>query len=170
MEKLQGVEAEKVKGQEEPPGGWTEALGEAGSMPDKPRTNGYPLGEDHTVSSCETRVMAAFEQWVRRQAKRAIQEAEIEDGQEEASRMRSAYMADYGAGHYNFDGRHCRTARGDWPGLRYLLFLLLKRCHPNITEEEVDTLFNDHPKDCGAAIAWALGNRSAPSKNGATKK
>ncbi len=154
--------------EQEPNAGWTETLGSEASSPPAPRTSGdqlFALGEWWTVSSCENRIKAQVEQWVRRNAKRAIAE---EGNPEEANALRSAYMADYGSGHYNWDGRHVRSARGDLPGLRYLLFLLLKRCHPDMTEAKAEAIFRDNPQGCGAAIGWALGNASAPSETKTT--
>lgn len=157
-----------------PPLGWTEALGEHASNPSTPRTSGDTLqvfGRQWTVSSCEARIKAQFEQWVRRNAKQAIVEADTEDGPEEANRQRSIYQADMGAGHYSWDGRHCRSARGDLPGIRYLLYLLLRRCHPEVTPEQAEAMFRENPSACGMAMAWALGNLPSPAVaggNGAT--
>lgn len=115
-----------------------------------------------TVAPCEARLKAQFEQWVRKSAKRAIADAELEDGPEEAQKQRDAYQASYGAGHYTWEGRHCRNARGDLPGIRYLLYLCLHRCHSEITELQVNALFEDNPRGCGLCFAWALGNSEAP--------
>jgi hypothetical protein len=146
---------------QEPNLGYTEALGEYGSNPTTPRTNGdtlLALGREWTVSSLEMRIQAQFEKWCRTNAKKAITEADMEDGPEEAGAMRSAYAAALGAGHYNWDGRYCRSARGDLPGIRYLLYLLIKRCHPEVTEDQIETMFQENPRGCGMAIRWALGN------------
>lgn len=147
--------------------GWTEALGEHGSFPTQPRTTGellIALGREWTVSSDEARIKAAFEQWVRRNAKQAIRLAEEEDGPEEADSMRSVYAADIGSGHYTWDGRHIRNALKDVPGLRHFLFLCLVRCHPEMTEGMVASMFAESPKDCSLAIRWALGNLRSPAR------
>jgi hypothetical protein len=149
-------------------GGWTESMGSEATNPPHPRTSGetiFALGREWTVSSCENRIKAQFEQWVRRNAKKAIAEAEAEDGPEEADAQRSAYAAARGAGHYDWDGRYCRNARGDLPGIRHLLFLLLRRCHPDITEEQTAAIFREAPKDCGLALRWALGNSESPAES-----
>lgn len=154
--------------QKEPNIGATEALGEHASNPPTLRTSGDVVvtswGAEYTLAGDEMRLKAQFEQWVRRNARRAIQEAEVADGPEEAAAMRSAYAADYGAGHYNWDGRHIRSARGDLPGLRYWLFLLLRRCHPDMTEELATSIFKDSPKGCGQAFAWVAGNWGSPGQ------
>ncbi len=150
---------------EEPILGWTEVLGEHAANPSNPQTVGdtiAALGREWTVSLCEMRIKAQFETWVRRNAKKAVAEAEMEEGPEEANHLRSAYLADLGAGHYSWDGRHVRSARSDLPGLRYLVFLLLRRCHPSVTEAQVETIFEENARGCGISLRWALGNSKAP--------
>ncbi len=144
--------------------GWTEALGEEATNPEAPRKSGdviFALGQEWTVSSVENRIKAQFEQWVRKRARKSIQEAEIEDGPEEAIKLRSTYQSDYGAGHYNWDGRHVRSARGDWPGIQMMVYLVLRRCHPNINEQQVDAMLKENPRGCLEALGWALGNSPA---------
>lgn len=153
----------------EPNIGWTEALGGAADNPVAPRQTGETfsaLGKEWKVSSCENRIKAQFEQWVRRNARKDIEEIESEEGPEAGNQLRSVFLADRGAGHYNWDGRHIRSARGDLPGLRQLLFLLLKRCQPDVTEQIVESLFRENPRGCGFAIRWALGNLEAPAETG----
>lgn len=129
---------------------------------------GSEVLEEWTVSSCEHRVKAQMEQWVRRGAKVAIAEADTYDGIEEAAKLRSTYAGDFGAGHYNWDGKYVRSARNDFPGLIHLLFLLLKRCDPDVTKEDAERLFNNETRACGDAIRWAMGgNGSPPAKTGA---
>jgi hypothetical protein len=150
---------------DEPEIGWTEILGEHATNPPHPRTTGetlFALGREWKVSAFENRLRAQFEQWLRRQAKLAIRYAEEDEDPEEAAKMRSAYIADLGAGHYTFDGRHSRSARGDLPGLRQMLFLALRRCHPDITEQQVERMFRENARDCGLALRWSLGNSEAP--------
>jgi len=157
----------------EPNAGWTEALGEQGTNPAQPRASGdmiHALGQTWRVSSCENRIKAQFEQWVRSNAKKQI--AEIErTAPEEANEFRSTYLRDLGAGHYNWDGRAIRQAIRDIPGLTYLFFLLLRRCHPRITEAKAQEIMAAAAADSGLAIAWALGNSRTPTRtetNGVT--
>lgn len=150
----------------EPRGGWVEALGEEGTNPPEPRTNGetlFALGREWKVASFENRLKAQFEQWLRRRAKQEILNTEIEDGPEEAAKMRSAYLADLGAGLYTWDGRHGRTARGDLPGLQYVLFLALHRCQPEVTQDQVEEMFEENAINCGLALRWILGKSKAPA-------
>jgi hypothetical protein len=161
------MEQDATPRREEPNIGWTEALGAHAGNPPEPRTSGdtiYALGREWTISPLENRICAQFEQMVRKRAKLAIQEAERDDGPEEANAMRSAYAADLGGGHYNWDGRYCRSARGDWPGLRYLIFLLLRRCHPDVTEDQVGRMLKEDARGCGLALAWALGRMGQESQ------
>jgi hypothetical protein len=77
--------------------------------------------QEWLVSSCEQRVKAQFENWVRRNAELTIAEAEARGDVEEAAQLRTSYQGDRGAGYYSWDGRPVRKARGDMPGVRYLL-------------------------------------------------
>jgi hypothetical protein len=150
----------------EPNTGWTEALGEHASNPAQPRTSGdtvHALGQTWRVASCENRLKAQFEQWVRANTKKQIAEVE-RTSPEEANEFRSTYLRDLGAGHYNWDGRAIRQALRDIPGLTYLFFLLLRRCHPRITEAKAQEIMVAAAQDCGLAIAWALGNSKTPTR------
>jgi len=152
--------------------GLTEALGEHASNPAQPRSSGehlQALGRDWVVSSCELRIKAQFEQWVRANAYRGVREAEEFGGPEEGTHARSQYLADRGAGHYNWEGRHCRNALDDLPGIAYLFFLLLRRCQPDVTPEVASAVFKDNPGGCTVSLQWALGNSSAPGGAGADR-
>lgn len=152
------------------PGGFTEALGEHASNPRQPRTSGEPLvalNEDWTVAPCEQRIKAQFEQHTRARALRVIYTLESEAGSEEADRMRSVFLADRMAGHYDWDGKHCRELRTTQAGFVHLLFLLLRRCHPQMTEDKARAILEDNPKGAIAAVGWALGNVGTPATTGA---
>ncbi len=149
--------------------GLTEALGEHASNPSTPKDTGeiiFSLGRDWKVSSLELRIKAQFEQHTRSLAMRTIKEIEDELGPEEGSSARSQYIADRAAGHYNWDGRFVRSALDDLPGIQYLLFLLLRRCQPEVTVELASKIAINNPTGCGMAIKWALGNSQTPSENG----
>lgn len=107
------------------------------------------------VSDCETRIMGQFEQYLLIEAKKQISEIEAEYGPEEAGNYRTALMASRSAGHYKWDGKASRQARSDIPGLRYLFFLLLRRCQPTISEQLSDKIFATHMAEAGASIRWA---------------
>lgn len=154
------------------PVGYSEALIGEVSNPETPRKSGHKLhalGKEWTMSSCELRIKAQFEEKVRGDARKMISEIANTGDVEEASLMRSVYMADYGAGHYSWDGKYIRSARGDMPGMRYLTFLLLRRCHPEITLEIATKIVQENPLEVGMGIAWALGNSQAPSSNDGAK-
>lgn len=158
---------------QEPTPGWTEALGEHAGNPPTPRTSGETisaLGQDWTCSSCEQRIKAQFEQRIRARAFQAAVETEDLGGPEEGAKARSAYLADRAAGHYNWDGRYVRGALNDVPGVNYLLFLLLRRCHPDVTEAQAAAIFRDNPAGASLVIRWALGNSAAPYEAGPKAK
>lgn len=146
--------------------GFTEALGEHASNPPNSSTVGDTLvilGTQWKVSADENRIKGQFEMWVRGNARLAISEADTQQLPEEASMMRAAYTADFGAGMYKWDGRHVRNARGDVPGMKQLLYLMLLRCHgpdtkQQITEQIVEDMFDENMPACLMAVMWSLGN------------
>lgn len=163
----------EVMEKKEPQPGWTEALGGHSANPDKPR-RGYTvqsIGDVWNFSSCENRIKSQFEDWVRDNARsepgRLEKRAAAENDaslQKEADALRATFVAQLSAGHYNWEGKHCREARGDLPGIYLLAFLLLRRCHPDITEEKAAAVFDGNTKDCFAAMGWALGNSISPTQ------
>ncbi len=147
--------------------GWNEALGEHGGNPANGRRTGEPylaLGRQWLVAPLEQRLKGQFETWVKTNAKRAIRDAELNDGPEEADDQRSTYQSDLGAGYYRWDGRHCRKARKDVPGLVQLMLLLLRRCdgQEGVTEEQVMAMLSESPAEFMAVLNRAVGNAPAP--------
>lgn len=152
----------------EPPIGWLEVLGQWSGNPPNPRTCGellFARGEEYVVSSCENRIKAQFEQWVRRNAKAEIRAIEQEDGPEEAASYRDAYLSAVNAKKYVWGGERVRKAFLSEHGFVYFLYLLLRRCRPNITEEEAKEVAKDAPQDCILCVRWALGNYKRPSQS-----
>lgn len=154
----------------EPSIGWAEALGQDVENPPTARTHGHQLfepdGKTHTVATCENRIKGQFELWVRNNALRAIAQIEESDP-DTADQMRSIYLADCGAGHYTWDGKHVRHARfKSIPGMSYLIYLLMARCDPKKTEEQVASLLRKYPAQCGQLLGWALGNSPSPEGTG----
>jgi hypothetical protein len=150
----------------EPNIGYAEATGEYASNPPTPATAldvVFALGESWQVSGMEQRIKAQFEQHVRRDALQGVQESmELTNNPELARKMLSSYNAERAAGAYNWDGSACRAARMELDGLRHLFYLLLRRCHPDITEETATAVFDEAPKRAVEAIGWAQGNPRTP--------
>ncbi len=150
--------------------GYAEALGSAASNPADPRSVGYSLivkDKEYTVSSCELGIKAQYEQWVRRGARMAATQADEDGDTYEADKLRSLFTTEFALGYYSWgrDGRKITAARRTDPGLRYLLFLLVRRCHPKVTEQDVDWLVDNDVRECLAALEWSLGNSPPPPKN-----
>lgn len=148
--------------------GWKEALGGHADNPAEGRTTGYKVsinGYTFTVASCETRIMAQFEEKVQTNALEAISAAEEAGLLEEAQNLRAAFVNGMGAGHYKWDGRACRAARADVWGIVYLLWLLMVRCKGQEGMEFADVrqAFDLAPRDFALAIKWSMGNSPAPS-------
>lgn len=152
----------------EPAMGWADALGAEVSNPPEARTEGRKLfepdGTTYIVSPCENRIKGQFETWVQNNALKAIAQVEATGDPERADRMWSSYTGDCGSGQYTWDGKHVRNARfASLPGFRQLLYLLMKRCKPDITEDKVAELISKYPRQCGELMRWALGNSQAPA-------
>ena len=122
------------------------------------------------VSALEDRITAQFEQEVRRRARLAYQLMDRDDP-EEADKMRSLYQQEFSAGQYNWeDGgvnstNHVRNARGKTWGALYLIYLLMVRCDPTVTEKVATDVAASSPKDWLEVYHWALGlpkNLNAP--------
>ncbi len=158
--------------------GWTEALGEHASNPAQPRSSGHhfqALGQEWILSSCEARIKAQFEQWVRSKAELSFTE---EANPEIARQLMQAYVAGRGAGYYDWEpdvpgqqaGSAIRAALNDMPGMTYLFYLLLRRCHPKKPDGKtlMDLPFSRRVMDAAGmagvlALKWALsGNLEAP--------
>lgn len=152
----------------EPSIGWADALGEHGTNPPDPIEGIeqiYGLGQWWQVPAWEQRLKAQFEKWVKHNARLTIQEAQDDGDFEEADNLRSTYQGDSGAGHYKWEGKACRSARKDLLGLVYMMFLLIRRCHKDVTEAQVEALFKENPREFGRILAWAhLGNSQPPTE------
>ena len=151
----------------EPPIGWADALGPDAENPPQARTHGRQLiepdGTVHTVATCEQRIKAQFELWVQNNAVRSIAQVEAAGDFDRADRMMSVYTGDHGAGHYTWNGKYVRAARfQSMPGIAHLLYLLMVRCDPKKTEDQVTELLRKYPEQCGLLIRWALGNSPPP--------
>lgn len=149
------------------PAGWTESLGEHATNPAAPRVGGFTieaLSRTWPVAPFENRLKAQFEQWVRSNALRDIREMEALLRPDERQEMMDAFVGGLAAGHYKWDGKHCRSARQDMPGIHYEVFLILRRCDPKMTEELAGQICRDNTPGASLALKWALGNSSSPAK------
>ncbi len=174
--------------------GRKEVLGEHCGNPEQERKSGFPLEafgvykevdgkkitvkepEHYTVSSCEGRIQGQFEDWVQGNA---IELIDKHKGTFLGEKLRKDFAKDYAAGKYfwpdNWNiyiaGEHVRTAMDDAPGSIQLLYLLLKRCHKDMTKEKAALIWRDNQEGVSIAMNWAMGNPnySAPNQeaNGA---
>jgi hypothetical protein len=169
----QDVVDEKEEEESLPPGegepnlGWSDVLGEHAGNPPQDRQSGdtlFALGREWKVAPLEYRIRAQFEEWVRAGALKVIEEVYLQGYPEQAHQMRSTYIGDCGAGHYNWDGKHCRSARTDVPGLHYYVYLLLRRCDRKVTLSQVRAIWKENASACTFAIHWAEGNEVSPEE------
>jgi hypothetical protein len=156
--------------------GWAEALGEHASNPTAPKTVGHEIqagGVTWIVSNLENRIRAQFEQWVRAGAEHAFST----QGNPEVQRhMINLYVESRAARHYDWEestphseaGSAIRAAVADLPGMTYLFYLLLKRCHPGVTLKTARKILNECPQAI-VATRWALGNSEAPQEGAANR-
>jgi hypothetical protein len=148
----------------EPPLGYSEVLGGHATNPTTPRMVGESvdaLGRTWTVASDEGRIKAQFEQFLRQEARKAAEEALRDGDVRGAQRLDAAYIAGRAAGDYNWGGRawlQFISGGSNLVGLMYLFYLMLRRCHPDITEETAALIFKEQPRRVSEIIRWALGN------------
>lgn len=155
--------------------GWTEALGEHASNPDEPRKVGNtlhtfgplpglpkPAEREWTVSDIEKRIKAQFEMKVRSDALKATKAVDLLDV-DEADNMRRVFNKDYGDGLYNWEDsitdpkNYITQKRASVVGALYLMYLLLRRCHPDMTEQLAKAICVENPRDWMRVYCWALG-------------
>lgn len=125
------------------------------------------------VSAVEDRITAQFEQEVRRKARAAYIDIQRTDPVE-AAEMRSLYMTEFAAGAYNWDDtsanmhNHVRISRQKTWGAFYMMYLLLRRCDPSMTEQLAIDIWLANPDDALATYLWTLGltpgNEPSPVK------
>jgi hypothetical protein len=178
--------------------GWTESLGHEATNPEQPsrvgdliittacvdclgrgtlrnrkcaRCDGEgKVQEEWTVSGDENRIKAQFEMHVLRGAKLSIAEAENEGDSDEADKQRSVLQADRAAGYYKWDGKYVMRALKSVHGFSHMLFLLLRRCHPEITEVQSLNIFKLSSNQSIASYNWVSGNWSGSVPAGAGTK
>jgi hypothetical protein len=175
VEKVSEGSAKTAFAPDTPTPGVVEALGEDASFPAEPRTVGgavWSLNHAWTVADDEMRVKAAMEQWVRAGACRAAYDAQMRGDLGSAEALRSVYNADFGAGRYNWGGKYIAEAIQSGTGMLHFFYLLLLRCHPNITAKVAAAIWKGNPDGSIAAVEWALGNLpslSIVSREGVTQ-
>lgn len=156
--------------------GHSDVLGEHVDNPDKPRENTEGLfidaeNNEYKVSPTEQRIKGQFELWVCKNAIRAIEEMDAECSNPlTAGRQHEAYMKAKSAGSYNWGGSSVAAALMDLPGNKYFFYLILRRCYPNMTEDEAYALYAENPTQAGRCIGWSLKNSPAPAKPGKKPK
>jgi hypothetical protein len=152
-----------------------------GAQANNPKTEGVAetilisLGQEWKVSYLEQRLKAQFEKWLNRNAILAILECEqlatdVEGDEKllfmrEASRLRETYSNARSAGAYHWMGEICRKALFDVPGTVQMLYLLLSRCHSDMTQEKAHEIFLANRGAANDAVWWALGKEFAPPQN-----
>ncbi len=124
-------------------------------------------GKDYRVSYLEQRIKAQVEQWLVRNAVQSIVDCEAMATKDdltfaaEADKQRQIFAKNRSTGKYKWMGQFCREALTDVPGTVYFVYLLLSRCHKDITEEEAYQAYMGNRKDFNEAIFWALGKEVA---------
>ena len=136
------------------------------------------LGKECRVSYLEQRLKGQYEQWLMENEIKgivacdalAISEEEKsfkESYRREADKQRDVFAKNRSAGKYRWMGEICRNSWGDVPGIVQMVYLLLRRCQKDVTQEEAYDLYMNNRKDFEAAMWWALGKELA-LLNGAT--
>lgn len=126
------------------------------------RCDSLIASREWSVSAVEDRITAQFEQEVRRKARAAYIDIVRSDA-EESAEMRSLYMTEFASGAYNWNDaganvhNHVRTARKKTWGAFFMLYLLLKRCDPSMTEQLAIDIWLANPNDALSTYLWTLG-------------
>ncbi len=139
----------------------------------------FSKGEEYPISYPEQRIKGQFEQWLIRNELKGIMDIQALGEQEqdeqqkivyfkEADRQRAVMSANRSAGKYNWMGDFCRAAWFDIPGQSHMVFLLIRRCKPEITQDEAYLAYMNNRKDFESAMWWALG-KDMPPLGGAPK-
>lgn len=155
-------------------GGWSAALGSEAGFPEQDRTGDiYQIiytDEDTKqevsvpVSTDEGRIKAAYEDWVRGNALREINNVEQTMGVEAAEQFRESFIQNPRA--YTWEGRAVRKTLNDVPGTVHLLYLLMLRCSQRVTVEQARWLLVNHSQKVRPALDWAVGKINAYLKGG----
>lgn len=143
------------------------ALGAAGAT--------YPLmagGKMYKMTPLTKGVQGGFEQWLKAQARAEVHAMKGELSREDYVATLANVARDGAAGLYDFVGAVAEEARHRVDGLVYLLWLMLQKHQPDMTEEDVYQLVTEHIDDCVSALnditASLGGNVSRPEKEKTT--
>ena len=142
------------------------ALGNAGAP------TRLPAGDKtYLVSACTKRVQSDFQEWLKERAKREVLNIP-QLSPDQVGTALAKIAQDASAGVYGWNGPAGLKARGTYDGISQLLYLLLRRDQPQITEEEVEDILELHTSAAADAVKEAIdrGNRrSATPPAGAAR-
>lgn len=97
-------------------------------------------------------VQGAFEAWLKARARADIHAMKSELSQEDYIAALAKVARDGVAGIYLFTGEVAAQAMQTLDGLVHLLWLMLQKHQPKLTEEDVFTLAVEHQEECAAAL------------------
>jgi len=129
------------------------ALGAAGAP--------YPLaagGKTYRLAPLTKGLQAAFEAWLKARARAEVYAMKPDLSPEEYVAALAKVARDGAAGAYDFTGAAAAGAIQTLGGLTHLLWLMLQRHQPELTEGDALALITDHAAECVAAIADMIGD------------
>lgn len=124
-----------------------------------------PAGDKtYLLSVCTKRVQTDFQEWLKERAKREV--LTIQELSPDQVGMALAKIAqDAAAGVYAWNGTAGLKARSTWEGIAQVLYLLLRRNHPEIQPggDEIEQIMEEHTESAAAAIKESIdrGNRKS---------
>lgn len=159
----------------EPQAGYDEVFGEYTDNPETPKAGGEvisALGRVWTVSHVEQRLKGQFERWLKRRALLETEAICAEVPEEIGMKYRAVYAQERAVGQFKWGSAYAQAAINANDGFAQWLYILLRRCHPDITEEKAAAIIQDNPTGVGDAMLWARleGNRIAREKEKAARE
>lgn len=144
-----------------------EVLGEYTNNPKEDKQSGFPVhiknekkeptGEVIYVSSLEQRIKAQYEIWMLKEASREVEEMEsILSNPESMTHYRAAFLKEKAEGKYKWDGENTRSSLRSIKGIMHLVFLLVSRCHRDMTKERLLVYIRDNQEQFRKALEWAM--------------
>lgn len=127
------------------------ALGAAGGG------HGVPaLGKTYTLSDVTKRIMAEFESFHESHALAGVRKRRDVLDQEEYTELLARVSEGIDIGEYSWGGTRWRRFVRQESGMVRLTWLLLRKHHPGITEEETLKAIKDSPLEFGARLRMLL--------------
>lgn len=123
----------------------------------------------YTVSACTYEVQAAFEKYLERYAIDTHYRMARMLSEDDSEKSLSNLQRDLASGAYNFGGDQVRKALDSLLHLRYMVYLVLKKNHPEISIEQVKEMFETNRDNLMLAVNRANADPNVQTPTAATE-